>query len=302
MPELRHACTSCGGSCSGVRVRVLDVERANAIEAYAEAFAIEQPFDNGALRQTEEGRCVFLNAQNLCRIHARYGADAKPLICRQYPIVGVRTESGARRGIDPGCYSAFSTQSAEVLIPNEPFAWSQSQYPEPLERMEQALIAMLSASGQTLEGVVARLAGQPEATWPDGLLQRLKQRVSHADFIAAATHPSAGPAVRAGLLPIVSELQKNQPWQTELTMNSDFEMWALEATKRVIWLRLCPNMPSPMIACLMSILGAVVVASTVSQKDMQVSGFTAWNRAMRSPMFWGHFFPDLNAVQWVLRG
>ena len=59
---------------------------------------IDQPFVNGVLRQTEEGRCVFLDETHLCRIHAQYGADAKPLICRQYPIVGVRTETGERQG------------------------------------------------------------------------------------------------------------------------------------------------------------------------------------------------------------
>lgn len=285
-----------------MRVRVLDAQRAEAIEDYGRALGIDAPLVGDTLRQTSQGRCVFLDETNLCRIHAQYGADAKPLICRQYPIVGVQTESGARRGIDPGCYSAFHTQSSPVITPNEPFAWAKSDYPEPLENMEQALLSVLSVSGQTIHGVLARLAGQPDGQCPTGFVDRVKQRVAHPDFVAAATHPSAGPAVRRGLEPIVSAVQNQSSWGDGPTPSAVFEAWALEATRRVIWLRLCPNMPSPMVACLLSLTGAIVVTQVMLEENAQVSGFTAWTRAMRSPMFWGHFFPDINAVQWLLRG
>ena len=37
------------------------------------------------LNHQDDGACVFLDANGLCRIHARFGEDAKPLACRVYP-------------------------------------------------------------------------------------------------------------------------------------------------------------------------------------------------------------------------
>jgi lysine-N-methylase len=34
-----------------------------------------------------DGACVFLDPSGRCRIHAKFGADAKPLACRLYPLV-----------------------------------------------------------------------------------------------------------------------------------------------------------------------------------------------------------------------
>ena len=37
------------------------------------------------LAHQQDGSCVFLNEDGLCRIHAKFGEDAKPLACRVYP-------------------------------------------------------------------------------------------------------------------------------------------------------------------------------------------------------------------------
>ena len=37
------------------------------------------------LAHREDGACVFLNEQGLCRIHAKFGEMGKPLACRVYP-------------------------------------------------------------------------------------------------------------------------------------------------------------------------------------------------------------------------
>jgi lysine-N-methylase len=37
------------------------------------------------LAQRDDGACVFLNEQGLCRIHAKFGEAAKPIACRIYP-------------------------------------------------------------------------------------------------------------------------------------------------------------------------------------------------------------------------
>ncbi|MBT5018599.1 MAG: YkgJ family cysteine cluster protein, partial [Planctomicrobium sp.] len=40
---------------------------------------------NYRLAQQADGACVFLDEQGLCRIHGKFGEDAKPLACRIYP-------------------------------------------------------------------------------------------------------------------------------------------------------------------------------------------------------------------------
>ena len=111
MSGLRHRCTTCGGSCQGVNVRLLDPDELARVVRLGQELAVAEPVVGNRLRQTEDGRCVFLDETHLCTLHARFGADAKPLICRQYPLVQLSTEAGQRRGIDPGCYSAFQTQT-----------------------------------------------------------------------------------------------------------------------------------------------------------------------------------------------
>jgi lysine-N-methylase len=37
------------------------------------------------LSNQADGSCIFLNEKGLCRIHAKFGEDAKPLACRIYP-------------------------------------------------------------------------------------------------------------------------------------------------------------------------------------------------------------------------
>ncbi|WP_197996209.1 YkgJ family cysteine cluster protein [Gimesia panareensis] len=37
------------------------------------------------LAHQEDGSCIFLNEQGLCRIHAKFGEPAKPLACQVYP-------------------------------------------------------------------------------------------------------------------------------------------------------------------------------------------------------------------------
>lgn len=40
-----------------------------------------------ALARQADGACIFLNEKGLCRIHAKFGEPAKPLVCRLFPFV-----------------------------------------------------------------------------------------------------------------------------------------------------------------------------------------------------------------------
>src|ERR1700722_13394186 len=39
------------------------------------------------LNRRPDGSCVFLSNEGRCRIHERFGAEAKPLPCRLFPFV-----------------------------------------------------------------------------------------------------------------------------------------------------------------------------------------------------------------------
>jgi len=91
-------CHVCGDCCHEYRVQVTDEEKAR-IEAQDwgndPALAGTKIFkwDGGwfggryRLNQGADGGCVFLDEKGLCRIHAKFGLEAKPLACRVFPFV-----------------------------------------------------------------------------------------------------------------------------------------------------------------------------------------------------------------------
>jgi lysine-N-methylase len=109
-----HGCTDC---CRQYRVHVTDEERAR-IDAQkwdadpalqgVKLFVREGGWFSGRYRlnETAGGGCVFLDEKGHCRIHAKFGPDAKPLACRVYPFVLVKTDAHWRVGLRFACPSA----------------------------------------------------------------------------------------------------------------------------------------------------------------------------------------------------
>ncbi|GIW84488.1 MAG: YkgJ family cysteine cluster protein [Gemmataceae bacterium] len=55
------------------------------------------------LRHRPDGACVFLEADNRCRIHARFGLEAKPFACRLYPFILVPSGDHWKLGLRFSC-------------------------------------------------------------------------------------------------------------------------------------------------------------------------------------------------------
>ena len=304
MSGIRHSCTHCGGSCQGLNVRLTGQQEVSRIERLAEELDVTLPLLEGRLRQTEDGRCVFLNPQHLCMIHGAYGAKSKPVVCRQYPLVALQTESGERFGIDPGCYSAYATQGSGEPVELSSLAQTTVRFEAPIAHMEGVLLALLTMSGQTVDGSIARLAGLKGSELPTGFSQRLVQGLLTNGVERACRHASAGPSVRAGLAPVLSGLpswaERGVPTHG---WTGDLERWGLEVTRRMLWLRLCPQLPSPMVVALLSLSGALVAHwASAGQPQAFAMTLAAWSRAMRSPLFWGSIFPEPQSVHYLLRG
>jgi lysine-N-methylase len=98
------------------------------------------------LRHRAEGPCIFLGPDNRCRIHARFGADAKPLACRLFPFVLVPAGEQWRVGVRFACPSAAANRgrplpehAAELdrytrLVEGYEGARGESVPPPPLQR------------------------------------------------------------------------------------------------------------------------------------------------------------------------
>ncbi|HEX4404383.1 MAG TPA: YkgJ family cysteine cluster protein [Polyangia bacterium] len=59
--------------------------------------------DGWAFRVVETGACPFLEADNLCRVHATRGPELKPATCRLFPFYLVGTPAGVRVSTSHRC-------------------------------------------------------------------------------------------------------------------------------------------------------------------------------------------------------
>jgi lysine-N-methylase len=115
-------CHQCGVCCRGsiVPLKPNDLERLekqkwNEKPEYANV-AITAPFEGGLrqLAKRSDGSCVFLQDNGLCRIHAEYGFDEKPLICRVFPMQLIQREKDAVLTVRRACPSAAADRGREV--------------------------------------------------------------------------------------------------------------------------------------------------------------------------------------------
>ena len=137
---VHHRCAMCGGSCQGAFVALSGDEEESRVRALAEGLGIPDPVVDGRLRQ-EGGACVFLDDARRCRIHETAGLEAKPMVCRQFPILAARTETTTRVGVDPACYHAMETWGSETApASGGPLVATKSPLPPQQVHFEQVFL------------------------------------------------------------------------------------------------------------------------------------------------------------------
>ena len=72
------------------------------------------------LAQRVDGSCVFLNEKGLCRIHSELGYEAKPTICRVFPLQLIPRNANVALTIRRACPSA-AADSGQLLKQHLPF-------------------------------------------------------------------------------------------------------------------------------------------------------------------------------------
>jgi len=104
-PGINFDCTACGACCQKWPIVVHDQDIARITALLPETppeqiFQVLAPDQRQGLvyshitRKRQDGRCVFLDASELCDLHAQFGADAKPIMCRIFPYSFIPTPSG----------------------------------------------------------------------------------------------------------------------------------------------------------------------------------------------------------------
>ena len=106
-----YDCQVCGKCCGGIFTVVLqpgEVERITEQGWKADpAMQGMAPFVKHGkgfrLNNRADGTCVFLDEQNRCRIHAKFGLRAKPLACQLYPFKFIPTGTTVRTDLRFDC-------------------------------------------------------------------------------------------------------------------------------------------------------------------------------------------------------
>ena len=127
LPTIQNwSCHSCGDCCRRHVVEITEAERQRIIDqgwvagdGLAEAPLLVRdvgPFWNRRWRlgQLDDGACVFLDDQGLCRIHAKFGEAAKPLACRVYPYAFHPSGNGVALSLRFSCPSVVANRGRAV--------------------------------------------------------------------------------------------------------------------------------------------------------------------------------------------
>ncbi len=112
----RWDCRGCGNCCTGLtaelndddlqRLRGQKWDRHPVLGGKRITQRIGWFKPERALAQGDDGRCVFLTPENRCRIHEELGAEAKPLVCRLYPLQLIPQAGTVRLSVQRNCPSA----------------------------------------------------------------------------------------------------------------------------------------------------------------------------------------------------
>jgi hypothetical protein len=292
--DLHHTCLGCGGSCRGVNARAVDDAERARITTLAAELGVEEPWVDGRLRRTEDDACVFLDADERCRLHAAYGAEAKPRICAQYPVVAVHTGTEVRAGIDPGCFTHLATwKTGPALRPGAVRA-ARVVLSQPAEADETRVLACCGAD--TLAALLRGLAEAPGAGLPEGFLTMTAARVRVAELGRVTARPGYGAAVRTALAPLAAA-DLDLPWRPPAP---ELEAYAVDCVRRAVALRLLDHLGSPTVAAFLMAVGGVAAAMARLEDRAFGAAIAAWSRGLRTRPFVEALLPDRNALgSWV---
>lgn len=269
---VRHRCDRSGGCCEGHMVRVTPEEEARIV-GLAPGLGVAEPVVDSApglprVLRREAGRCVFLAADG-CRVHRAHGADAKPAICRQYPLVAVRVGDAVRVGVDAGCLSAWATWQSGPKLESPGLVVSRVENQDAWIPIEAAILE--ATRKLRVPELVRRLTGDDVAVFAAAT----KERARRADLPERLAHPDVAAPLRTALAGLDRLLEAPLA-----TLDAQVDAYVREMVRRMVWLRLTPHTPHPVAGARLALAGAVLLGPL---GDIRRFGpaFAAWTRVVR---------------------
>lgn len=118
VPRQRWSCHSCGNCCRSLVIHLSAADRARIDEQSwperGQVAAYVRAGRGWVLNKRADGACVFLDEDNKCQIHAKYGAAAKPLACRLYPFSVRPTAAGWQASLRFDCPSMAASEGDPI--------------------------------------------------------------------------------------------------------------------------------------------------------------------------------------------
>lgn len=116
--EQKYSCHGCGNCCRDFTVQLREDDLRKLREQNWES-KLGEPITitfrgTTFLRQREDGGCVFLMENGLCRIHAEHGFTAKPIACQLFPFHLIPASEGVQSGINFACQSVLENKGAAL--------------------------------------------------------------------------------------------------------------------------------------------------------------------------------------------
>ena len=161
--DQRYSCHGCGDCCRdfSVQLRDHDVERLESQGWEAELGEPVTVVFRGRryLRQREDGACLFLQEDGLCRIHAKFGFHEKPVACRLFPFNLAPDARGTGAGLNFACQSVRANRGEGLATHRSDLNRALQEVPESATVAPPRLAESLRADAAEVDQVVRRLDG-----------------------------------------------------------------------------------------------------------------------------------------------
>ena len=295
---LHHQCEGCGGSCQGAVVELLDEAEAQRIEQISRALSIDGAVLDGRLRQID-GTCVFLSADQGCRIHRNFGFEQKPQLCKQFPLVALRAEDGVRLGVDPACYHSWKGWESGPEIQSSHLVLGRVERSERDVALERQLVHFCESGAASIASLAHWLCGSRPSDHvgdPPGFTNRIWSELSTAPWGEIVQRPGLPSAMLAAFKPVIERLEQGgDPVNLSLQPSREME-WALEAVRRFLYLRLYAGIPTVAEATLWVLMGIVACNGAGLTGVAFGRALAGWFRILRYPSIRNALIPDKNSL------
>ncbi len=121
MPKVadqRWSCHSCGDCCRTLVIHLTDEDRRRIDQQKWTEELGAVPYvragQQWVLNKRDDGACAFLDENTRCKIHSKYGEQAKPLACRIFPFSVRPVPQGWQASLRFACPSVISSKGKPI--------------------------------------------------------------------------------------------------------------------------------------------------------------------------------------------